>query len=396
MQIPFLSKLQPGKLVAVFDVGSGSVGAAIVEIRGKRPVIIHTSLRGSLKHEDRNQDQIASDILQKVGEVGEKLLNMHANSDIQNKSINKALVVMHAPWIRSHARTLKAPLREEAEIIGDMIVQLSEKALSVESPLSEDNIFEKSIVRVELNGYSTSSPIGKRAGHIGVVTLESEMFSGMRQNLKDAILRIFPGVELIFRSSTLVDSTIMRRRSPRSAYFTIADVTSEATAITVVRDGVVSDQRIVPIGYRTIVREISKERNSTEEDVQSRIRMLMQNACSTDECRALESLLDSVSSDSTIKFGEVLGEIAKKSRLPNTLVVRSHPDLSKWFIGFFARLDFAQFTETTQPFLVGAITSGATAEYIVFKPGNNPDAGIATSCAFLYTGKGDSVGKLLN
>jgi hypothetical protein len=396
MQIPFLSKLQPGKMVAVFDVGSGSVGAAIVEIRGKRPVLIHTSLRAQLPHEDRSEEQVASDIVLKTLEAGNKLLEIHSKGDAPNKSINNGLVVIHAPWIRSHADSLRAPLKDESEIIEDMIIQLSEKALSSESLLSEEGIFERSVVRVELNGYPTSSPLGKRAKHVGVVTLKSEMLGGMEQKLKDAILGIIPGVDLVFRSSTLVDSALMRRKSPKSANFTIADITSEATAITVVRDGVVSDQKTVPVGYRTVVRAIAKERNSTEDDVQSRIRMLMQDTCSTEECRALSSSLDLASANSTVKFGEVFAEIAKVSRFPNTLIVRSHPDLSKWFIGFFARLDFAQFTETTQPFSVRALTSVATADYVVFMPGNSPDAGIATSCAFLYTGRDDSVGKLIN
>ena len=394
MKIPFFSSLHRGTLMAVFDIGSGSVGGAIVEERGQRPLLIHTSLRLSVPHEKRTEEQLATVIAQKTAEVAEKLLTMHAKSKAPQKSIRECLVVVHVPWVHSFTHVLEAPLKAETRVIEDMIVQLSHKALPKKAEDERIETFEKSVVRVELNGYPTSNPIGKKAKHIGVVVLETEMLQQMKKRLTNSLGATFPGVTLLFRSSTLVDSTLMRRRAPQLAHFTIADVTSEATSITIIRGGVVVDQRIVPVGFRSILRTISKEKGSTEDDIQSRIRMLMKDMCSTDECRSLTSSLDAVGAQFTKDFGNVFAEMGKVRKLPNTLVVRCHPDLLKWFTAFFARLDFAQFTETTQPFSVGEITAGAIAEHVVFTPGNTLDAGIATSCAFLYTGRRDAVGNL--
>jgi cell division ATPase FtsA len=395
MQIPFLSKLGRGKLVAVFDVGSGSVGAAIAELRDNKPVLIHNSLRLFVPFEDRSVQQLATIISQKVQEAGTKLLEMHASSSISNKNIHDCLVVIHTPWIRSITSSVKASLKESSEIVEDMIFQLSQKSLNSENILNEDNIFERNITRVELNGYPTSSPIGKVADHVGVVTLSSEVDNNLLRQIENSVFNIYPGINIQFRSSTLVDSTLMRRTFAKSSFFTVVDITSEGSSITVLRDGIIKDFETIPIGYRTILRSIAEERNAPVEDVQSRIKMLAQDACSTDECKSLEDALDNASSVFTSKFGEVFGEIAKVNRLPNALVIRSHPDLSKWFVNFFARLDFAQFTETTQPFVVGTILLGATSEYLIFMPGNIPDSGIATSSSFLYTFQNDTVGNFI-
>ena len=393
MKIPFLSKLRHGKLVAVFDIGSGSVGGAIVELRGEKPVLIHSSLRSLIPHEERSNEQLAAAISQRTKEVAKKLLEIHTKSKATGK-INESLVVMHVPWIRSLTHTLEAALKKESEIVEDMIVQLSRKVQKSDPRKTIEDPFEKSIIRVELNGYPTSSPVGKKAKHISIVVLETEMLGNMKKKITDSLGGFFPGVQPTFRSSTLIDSALMRRRSPQTAHFTIVDVTSEATSLTVVLDGVVVDQKNIPIGYRSVVRAVSKEKNSLEDDVQSRIRMLTKDACSTDDCRLLQDSLDAAGAQFIENFGNAFAEIGKIKRLPNTLMVRCHPDLAGWFTQFFARLDFAQFTETTEPFSVGEISSGATAEYIVFAPGNHPDAGIATSSAFLYTGVGDIVGKL--
>ena len=394
MQIPFVSKLQGGKLVAVFDVGSGSVGAAIAELRGARPVLIHSSFRVALPHEERSQEQLASAIAQATQESATKLAERHAKSGVSKKEISECLVVVHAPWVRSQTHATKALLKEEAEVIEDMIIQLSQKALT-EGENALGDIFEQSVVRVELNGYPTSLPLNKKAKSLGVVILQSEVTDNMIRRVTDGISKIFPGAFFTFRSSTLVDSALMRRRSPGHSHFTIADVTSEATAITVVCEGVVVVQKVVPVGYRTVVRSVAQKKGTPDSDVHSRIRMLTTETCSTDDCHSLQASLDGVGTHFTETFGTVFAEINKTKKLPNTLVVRSHPDLKQWFSKFFARLDFAQFTETTQPFEVGAISSGAAAEYVLFSPGNTLDAGIATSCAFLYTGRNDPVGNLM-
>jgi len=380
--------------MAVFDVGSGSVAGAVIELRGEKPVLIHTSFRSHIPYEERSNEQLASAIVQKVEEVGRRLLDNHAKGGVSRKGIHECLTVVHVPWIDSITHNLEAPLKEESEILEEMILQLSQKAFAQSNEGNSKEVFEKSIVRVELNGYPTSAPLKKIAKQIGVVVLETQIFGNMKKQITDRIVNMLPGVQPVFRSSTLIDSTLMRRRAPESAHFTIADITSEATSITVIRRGAISEQKTVPIGYRSITRAVSKERGSSVDDIQSRIRMLMKGECSTDECRSLEASMDAVGSQFTQEFGNIFSEISKSKKLPNTLVMHCHPDLSNWFTKFFTRLDFAQFTETTRPFLVGEISLKSIAEYVIFMPGNALDSGIATSCAFLYTGKDDKVGNL--
>ena len=58
MNIPLLSNVQTGKLVAVFDIGSGSVGAGIIELRKDRPSIVHVSHRQVLSQEERTEKHL--------------------------------------------------------------------------------------------------------------------------------------------------------------------------------------------------------------------------------------------------------------------------------------------------------------------------------------------------
>ena len=50
------------------------------------------------------------------------------------------------------------------------------------------------------------------------------------------------------------------------------------------------------------------------------------------------------------RFGGAFATLAAKRKLANTLVLFAHPDMAEWMRHFFSRLDFTQFTQTSQPF----------------------------------------------
>ncbi len=80
-------------------------------------------------------------------------------------------------------------------------------------------------------------------------------------------------------------------------------------------------------------------------------------------------------------FGELFGTLSAARRLPNRLLLLTHEDLSPWLSRFFNRIDFAQFTVTTRPFIPTPLSMETLKDLVFFGEGTTPDVslGIATA-----------------
>ena len=79
-----------------------------------------------------------------------------------------------------------------------------------------------------------------------------------------------------------------------------------------------------------------------------------------------------------------MGKSAAIHRLPDTLVLLAHPDILPWLSKFFSRIDFAQFTVTTQPFTVRTmLPNNAPGDASQTAQGSAEDPGLALAVGFV-------------
>jgi len=383
MQVPFLSKIKGEKHVAIFDVGSGSIAGGLATVSKGGAAKVYFSQRSLLSYEDRTEEQRVSALTELIKEVGSKVSSAQSKLKIVPSEV---LVSIHAPWVTSATYTNEQEFENSQKISSNDVKTCAKKASkSDESKSDLAAVIEKSVVRVELNGYPTPDPVGKDAQAISVTVIESKMHSALHKQVDQVLKNQFSNARIVFRSATIVDTTLLQTYAPTEGHYTVADVTSESTALTVIRDGVISDYQVVPIGARSLVQAIAREKKISDEDALSRVRMFVKDECSTDECKSISIALEAAGGACTEGFGKVFAEIVKNKRLPNVLVLKAQPDLAKWFASFFSRLDFSQFTETTKPFEVLHLSHASFAERLIFIPGVSPDSGIAAGALFVHT-----------
>ena len=345
------------KVVAVADVGSGSVGFSILQLNpGGMPTIL-AATRSILPLEDRTHEQTISGVLRMLSEAGSAVLKSY-NEGKSGKHLgppHDVYAIIRAPWTRASSGRATRVFKEETTISKYLITELGREALENNKDLDRNNMLESSVIRVELNEYQTSQPIGKRAHRLDIVTFESDCDVDIKKGVTSALEALLPGRPLILKSGARAYLAIVEEKMEHPNTYVIVDMVSEASNVMAVRDGIITHNAVIPEGVRTILRRITGQKGISEEVI-SLMRMVVADSCNGEVCDRLNEALAKVEPELVRVFGESVGTIMGKRRLPDTLILFAHPDMLSWLAHVFSRIDFSQFTIPMHPFSVKTLS----------------------------------------
>lgn len=386
MYIPRFVRRYTTRSVIVFDIGSGSVAAAVVHINEHEEARVVAAKRSVLSLEERTEEQTIAALERAMREAGTTVIERYRTSEAASQAgpIKHVHIVVHTPWIGSKTGEARAHLQKPARISSRMIRETGQKALEDIGDPDADTVFESSIIYTALNGYRTGSPVGHTAEDIQVKVLQSTITPAVRKFAESVVGELLPGRGITIRSATLMFTKVLAVIAEHMTYYTLLDVTSDATFCIDARHHSIMQCQTAPLGTRTIIGEITKQQETTPEDVLTNLRLLANNECETTACQKMRDQLANLEPTLTKQFGEMFSRIAENKRLPNQLIIAAHPDIAPWFARFFERLDFSQFTMTGRPFTVTRLLGHHISRIVQADEGVPLDAGIATAAAFVH------------
>lgn len=367
---------QREKIVAIADVGSGSVGVGIAEISREGGTHVLVSERASLSHAERNADATFTGTIALLEETAQKVLKTYSALPRAKKHVDAAYAVVHAPWVRSSTIRAEARLVESTRIESRMIAELAQGALRGEKDVTNDSLLEAGVIRVELNGYPTLKPVGKYATHIAASSLLSRCDPRVREGIAEALTKIFACPPPTLRSDTRALLSVTRESSSLPKEALIVNMTHEATNVVVVIKGIVASTALVEEGINTIVKRIAGDK--LPEETLALIRLEALDQCDADACAGIRTAIASAEPELAKTFGEALNQLSSDRRLPNKLVLLTHENLVSWLSHFFGRIDFAQFTVTTRPFSPSPLSLDSLKDLVTFENSSDTSLGIAS------------------
>lgn len=372
----------------VFDIGSGSVAAAIISAKAGHPSKVLFNKRKTLSHEDRDEKQLLSALQTALSEVGDAVMNGYTKEPSLRSSgaIKDVHVMIHSPWIYSVTRESQVQFDKPTTVNRDIITKAIKEAPddTHEEVTKFGDIFEKVVMHTELSGYTTAQPIGKESTSIRIVALESRVNSALLNSLINVIAKIAPDKKPTFHSSTYAYHSTLREIAQDTNSYTFLDIGSEASACSIVRNGAIREQSPVKSGTRVLLRAVTKESKTTPSNMYSLISMISEGVCTDMACEEVDKALTVAEPGFMRSFGEVFSSLITENRLPNVLVIAIHPKISKWSREFFSRIDFSQFTETGRPFSVRWLSARALTGLVSFGPLSKQDTPIAVISALVH------------
>lgn len=375
--IPFSRK--GGKRIAVADVGSGSAGVAILSFTQGEPAKIIAAHRITLPFEERTEEATAAGIISALNESAEKAL-----AAARTLGFGPALsshAVIRAPWVRSKTVGAVKEFPSDQKINAEEIAVLAKEALAGEKEFNHQDLIEANVVRVELNGYPTAYPNGKYAHVIFAAVLVSECQSRIRNAVQETLGKVFSSQPAL-HSGTKTLLTLLRERSTSHTNYLIIDMSDEATSLVSVHKGTPIAHVLVPEGTRTILKRVAG--NGIPEETSTLMKMLARDHCEDSSCEGLKASMARTEQELVRVFGEAFNNLAASQKLPSTLILVAEPSMTEWLSLFFSRIDFTQFTLTTQPFSVEILTPEELQHFVVSNdPNKNSDLGLLVASSLV-------------
>ena len=267
----FSSKIPPTECGAVIDIGSGSVGVALVVSNNETNAMdVVWSYREYMRikdtaHSDESLRDICTTIVNALlvfGSAGLKALHEH---DTQMR-IRHVQLAICAPWSYTITKTINYENENNFEVNSALITQLVDAArkqtleTSVDDKLVSDlglRMITDATVNVQLNGYSVKEPRGMKATSVQISHVTAVAQEKILLTLEESIHKILPKVTIEYYSFMYLFYRVLRDLHPDTSEICLIDVTNEATEIGIVRDNVLRHTTHTPFGMYSLAREIA-------------------------------------------------------------------------------------------------------------------------------------------
>lgn len=371
-----------GTLALIADIGDGSIGVCLARFPKKGLPHIIEAHRTFLPIENRTPEQARSAIIKVLEEKLQTLFTPPSGSGKKPLSPERIIVSLHAPWSRYRTAHAESTFDAPRTITKELINERARAALAETSTVDKNNSIETGVSQVFLNGYPTGNPLGKKAQRIRVLGFQSDGDMAITGDIVRVCGAVLPGRTPIFRSYARLLSSLMHERLPDAHRFLFCVIGSSVSEISIIRPEGLTQQVIVPEGWATILKRIAP--NGLPEESLSVLKMLSTEQCSTETCTNMKEALARAEPELVRVFGEVFATLAAKERLPNVLVLTAPYELAPWMQGFFSRIDFAQFTITTQPFVVEEFSPEQTTTLVSWEEGVRPDTTLGVAVAGVH------------
>jgi hypothetical protein len=335
----FTTKKSNERLIALFGIGSGSVGGALIHLtkdeKGEwAPHIIAQERTFSTFQNELNFDSFFSNMQLALRSTVEKIYNQKKGAP------DSIFCTMTSPWYLSDTRKINfkkaVPFTVTQKLMNEIInIELSSILRSYEEKYKDMNaspyLVESRVLHTTLNGYDVVNPLQMKAKSINVNLFVSIAPDVSINSIKGEISQYFHDTPVYFGSFVLLMLIIARERLvDQSSYFLI-DVNAELTDVGVVTNGILVATISFPIGKNYIIRAISNNLNKSESDSRTMFSMLANGTISNEEKLKLDPIMETIKSDWSRAFKDSLDLLPQTISLSSNIFLVADSDASIWF-----------------------------------------------------------------
>ena len=340
-----------GEVVLIFDIGSGSVGAALALIsRSHKPILLATE-----RTEIAFQDAVHAKRLQPLmlRALSQATLSLLAESirrqglSARHLKVTGALFVLAAPWCSYRTKTLtlsqKEPLSITEEVISELVRYDSgeeaktSKSISVpERQLPQANTrIEHLLLSAHLNGYETEKPTGKDARAASFSFFESRAPSASLRAIEDTVAHFIHPRRIRFHSYTLSALSVLRETFPDSKDFLFLDIGGEITETVIVRNNVLRESFSFPLGRNHLIRALAEGMHSSPSTATGILALAQEENLHPEKGKDITSLLRSFGDSWMTGLAQTVALFSDSSLfLPPTTYLSVDSDCAEFFADF--------------------------------------------------------------
>ncbi len=365
----FFSFLKTDKeeISIVFDVGSGTLGGALVRFRPHlAPEILFTYREPIISRKNIDSESLTNAMLKTLENVSSAIIHdglVHQTSIKHgSRKIHNIYYVFSSPWVLSQTKIIDIKKDHEILITKDLIdstVKEEEKTFrktyadgkDTEDP--EDlKIIEKSVVGISLNGYRTEDPYQKKAHNVRIPFFISVTSEKLIEKMNAVVYKSVHFKTSLAYSCMLLSYLTLRDIYHEESDFMLVDIHGELTDLAIVKDGVLIQTASYPLGVNTILRDVSDKLKTAPQISESYIKIFLDGKADNKLSVTMKEVLGNTKRQWSEHFHKSVENLHKEISLPQTIFLIVSNGMEKFFADFLREEKFDSLTITNGSFKV--------------------------------------------
>ncbi len=369
------------KRIIVLDVGSGTVGGAIVSSPNKEGVPSHPTIEKTYRSAILVKDEVTFPNLLEATLVSIRscLSNLiSGEKDIPNK-IN---LVISSPWHASQTRIVTLSKQTQFTFSQKLHDELQSKELKTFEdeykakfgPLGEEVvILEKNTMNAKLNGYTVEDPIGKSALSVEFALFISMSPKQVLEKMDRALRDVVHHADVQYHSSIFSVFTTMRDTFADTKDFLIVDIGGELTDISFVEADVILENASFPCGRNHYSRIVQDELGKSADDTNTMLSLYRDGALEANLQPVLEKAIKKSESVWIKSFSQALATLSSDIFIPPNIFVLVDEEHEKWVKGALDDEALMPYQIAGEKFNVIVIRLPLFKEWLTYFPGATYD-----------------------
>jgi len=325
------------KIVAIFDIGSGSVGGAIVSIPNDKnilPTIIKSTRTEIKPRENLNTESFSKDMI--------LALDLTINSLYHTRSgaPEEIICVLASPFYISETRVIKkikdTPFIFTSKVASELIDKeiASIKDLYKDRYSEQDNsleVIEEHTMSVSLNGYHTEDPLGKKAKMIEmnmIISLAPKLYL---DKIRQTLSKTFHHTKVSFSSFTVSTYLAVRDKYIGEDSYLLIDISGEITDVGIVTKGVLRSVLSFPFGKNTFFKYMCTKLEIELRDAKELFKLYSDDKLTAEYKKKVIPLFKSIENSWGEAFHQCVGTLPRALLLPSVIFLTADNDIKNWF-----------------------------------------------------------------
>lgn len=326
---------QDKSLALLIDIGSSSVGAALVRIEKGRPPHFLLTVREDIPFQEvlssggflRGMNRALSRTLARV------------RGEAKTKGIPaQVFCTLSSPWFMLKSRHLVVAQEKAFVVTPDTLdgfikedLERLKEELKETLPANDLYVLEKKIVRMKLNGYDIKKPYGQTTTRMEIDFTISVSSQKAIRNIERTISSFFGPRTVHFGAFPVAAFSVIRDIFPAEQHFLFLDVTGEATDVSSIERDLLSGTASFPRGKNFFIREISAAFRTPHHEAGTLFNMYLAKTLDAKTAGRMAGVIARAEEEWIVRFKKALSLSASEGASPRMVFFTVDPELKEIF-----------------------------------------------------------------
>lgn len=367
--------------LAIFDIGSSSVGIAVVKVGAQTNTSAACEILFS--NRTRNSSRKNPTFQSFLKEMLETLESTALELAAQKIKIDQIEVFLSSPFYFSQTNIFKNSTTKPFVVTNKNIQEKLDKSaedlrkkhprLYSEMLHDETVVLDNKLMQVKMNGYPVTKYHQRKTNDLELNQYVSLGSAGVLQRFKETIFKHLGKNKINFHSFSLVAYLSLLELQGNNNDFVILDITGELSDLVVAQKGVLIKIASFPRGRNWLLRELAKKFSTTENEAYTTLELHLTEKLDKNTEEKLETTLIEIKNDWFSELEVALKNIMEEILLPEKFYLIGDDAITNIFSLWLKDERLKEFSLVNRPPETKSVNIEDVEDFCQNKSGKNDD-----------------------